>query len=101
MTDSLMFNGLEIRPDEEKAVGKVVQFIRRFGLVTPAILALESCRPLSVVGAQTMHVLSPMAGILTPFVEWDSLARLLDDRRGLDYVLSRLEASGREHHDPE
>ena len=32
-----------------------------------------------------------MAAVLSPMRGWDDLACLLDDRRGLDYLLNRLE----------
>ena len=96
MTAVATFKGLKIDPAQVNAVSKLVRLIHRFGLVTPAILTLESVKPLSVVGAQTMHLLSPVAATLTPVLEWDCLARLLDDRRGLEYLIHRIEHSDRE-----
>ena len=76
----------------KKAVDDTCSFIVRFGMTTPAILAVESMRPLSFVGSQMMHVLSPsIAAFLSP-VSWDALAKLLEKREGLDYFLERLEA---------
>lgn len=61
-------------------------------MTVPALLALESIRPLSFVGSQFMHVLSPSITALFTVPEWDLLAGLLEDRRGIDYVLDRIEA---------
>ena len=91
MKSEINFQGLSISPGQQRAVARIVRFVTRFGLLTPSILALESVRPLSVVGAQSMHLLSPMAAVLSPMRGWDDLACLLDDRRGLDYLLNRLE----------
>ncbi len=88
--------GLVVSPEQEAAVDKVGRFIVRFGLTVPAILALESVRPLSYVGSQFMHVLSPSIGAFLTFPEWDSLAHLLEDRRGLEYVITRIEELDRE-----
>jgi len=71
----------EVTDPQAAAVDKVVRLITRFGLTVPAILSLESVRPLSFVGSQFMHVMSPAVGMLVPHGEWDELASLLEDRR--------------------
>jgi len=76
---------------QQKAVDDTARFIVRFGLTVPAILALESMRPLSFIGSQFMHVLSPSIGAFLSPHSWDALAKLLEDREGLDYFLQRLE----------
>lgn len=87
---------LEPTPAQAAAVSKVARFVVRFGLTVPAILALESLRPLSFVGSQMMHLLSPSIGVFLPVTEWDELARLLEDRRGLEVLLRAIE---REDHE--
>ena len=83
--------GLEVTAEQAAAVDKVVRFIVRFSMTVPAILALEGMRPLSYVGSQFMHVLSPAVVGMLSFSEWDQLAGLLEDRRGLDYVIEQIE----------
>jgi hypothetical protein len=83
-----------LTPSAEQAAAAetVARFVVRTGLVVPAILALESLRPLSFVGSQFMHVLSPSVTAMLPAGSWDALATLLEDRRGLDYLLARIES---------
>lgn len=83
--------GLQVSPEQVAAVDKVGRFIVRFGMTVPAILALEGMRPLSYVGSQFMHLLTPSIGAFLTVPEWDQFARLLEDRRGLEYVLRRIE----------
>lgn len=83
---------LQVTPEQEAAVDKVGKFIVRFGMTVPAILALESVRPLTYVGSQFMHLLSPSIGAFLTVPEWDAMAHLLEDRRGLEYVLRRIES---------
>ena len=87
---------LEVSADQKAAVDKVVRFLVRFGMTVPAILSLETMRPLSFVGSQFMHLLTPSIAVFLTVPEWDHLARLLEDRRGVDYVLHRLETLDRE-----
>lgn len=68
----------------------------RFGLTVPAIVMLESMRPLSFVGSQWMLVLSPAITSLFTLPEWDALAELLEERDGLDVLLDRIEVLDRE-----
>ena len=62
----------------------------------PAVLTLESMRPLSFVGSQFMHVLSPSVTAFLSGPEWDALAHLLEKRQGLEYVIQRIEALSEE-----
>ena len=45
-------SALVVSEEAAAAVDRVARFVVRFGLTIPAILALESMRPLSFVGSQ-------------------------------------------------
>jgi len=87
---------LVVTDAQSEAVEKVAQFLVKFSLTLPAILALETMRPLSFVGSQFMHVLSPSITAILSADSWDELAHLLEDRRGLDYLLGRIEELDKE-----
>ena len=77
--------------EQQEAIDKIARFVVRFGLTVPAILAIEGMRPLSFVGSQFMHILSPSVGALLTTSQWDALARLLERRQGLEFILRRIE----------
>ncbi len=77
---------------EAAAVDSVVGFIDRFGMHVPAILALESMRPLTFVGSQFMHLLTPSLGAFLTVTQWEAMASLLEERDGVEYVIQRIEA---------
>ncbi|MBX2802363.1 MAG: hypothetical protein KTR31_32085 [Myxococcales bacterium] len=77
--------------EEDEAVQAVAQFVVRFGLTVPAVLWLESVRPLSFVGSQAMHMLSPSIAAFLPVNQWDALAALLEERDGLEVLVRRIE----------
>ena len=81
---------------ESEAVDEILKFIVRFGLTVPAILSLETLHPLSRMGSQFMHVLTPSIGVFLSPTHWTALANLLDEPGGLEYLLSRLEAFDRQ-----
>ncbi len=86
---------LEVTEAQAAAVDRVARFVVRFHLTVPALLTLESLRPLSFAGSQFMHVLSPSVTAFLSSDDWDQLALLLEDRRGLDVLLERIEAIDR------
>ena len=84
-------SALVVSEEAAAAVDRVARFVVRFCLTDPAILALESMRPISFVGSQFMHVLSPSVAAVLSASEWDAMAALLEDRRGLDYLIEHIE----------
>ena len=80
---------------EREAVDEVLDFVVRFGLTVPAILTLETLHPLSRMGSQFMHILTPSIGVFLSPTHWTALANLLDEPGGLAYLLSRLESLDR------
>jgi hypothetical protein len=89
---SLANGAFEATPEQDAIVDKVVALIHRFGLVTPAIVALESVRPLNFIGSQFMHVTSPIAALVLVRGQWDVIAGMLEDRRSVEYLICKLEA---------
>lgn len=56
-----------------------------------ALVALESCRPLHYLGAQVLHVIAPLAGIVLSTSALNELAAFLERRGSIDYLCMRLE----------
>ena len=80
---------------EIEAVDETLEFIIRFGLTVPAILTLETLHPLSRMGSQFMHILTPSICVLLSPSHWTAFANLLEKPTGLEYLLSRLECLDR------
>jgi len=85
----------------EKLCAEVVR--RR--LSTPALLFLETTRPLNFLGAQVLHFFSPFLSVLGDAREYKQFASFLEKRGSLDYLCQRIEAlqdeseQGRSEHD--
>jgi len=88
--------GVEVTDAQRAAVERVARFVVRFGLTVPAILALESLRPLSFVGSQFMYLLSPAVTTFLSPRDWDAMAGLLEQRSGIEYVLRVIEQLDRQ-----
>lgn len=86
----------ELTPEEHEAIDAVARFVVRFGLTVPAVLWLESLQPLAYSGSQFMHLLTPAIGAFLPVNQWDALARLLEERGGLDVLVQHIETVDQE-----
>jgi len=61
-------------------------------LQAPALMLLETCRPLNVLGAQTMAFLQPF--VQTTFrgaADYERFMELLDRRETIDALIARIE----------
>jgi hypothetical protein len=83
--------GLEDRALLERVARRVVDL----RLEVPAILTLESCRPLSLVAGQALLFFQPLAQALFPLPHLERFAALLERRDALD-ALTRLIEGGAE-----
>lgn len=80
-------------PERERAL--LEDLLRRIvarGMTAPTILMLEGFRPMGALGAQGMHALAPFAGTVVDPTLWEGLARWLQRRGSLPWLLERLEA---------
>lgn len=92
-----MAERIEPTPEQREAVERLARFVVRFGLTVPAVLAIEGMRPLGFVGSQFMHLLTPSIGVFLTPDQWNAIATLLEQRRGVDVILERIEELDAEH----
>jgi hypothetical protein len=80
----------------DEMVENAARAVVRRRLETPAVAALELHKPLSVVGANLVLLLTPFAA---PFITWkrcDELAFFLMERENVERLCSRIEELARE-----
>ena len=78
--------------DADRALfAKLGAWLARRRLETPAVLFLESVRPLSFIGAQGMYFLEPFARAIFDVTEYERLARLLERRSNLELLVRAIE----------
>ena len=61
-------------------------------MAQPALLFLESSRPLAGVGAAMMHFLQPFATVVVTPAKWSTLATFLERSGSVEYLCLRIEA---------
>jgi len=84
----------DLEPTERQAemVDRLCRYVHRRRMFTPVSMLLELSRPLNYVTAQVLHAISPMIHALFDRDEQDELARFLEQRGSIDYIVERLEA---------
>ncbi|MDD5308515.1 MAG: hypothetical protein PHU25_14430 [Deltaproteobacteria bacterium] len=57
----------------------------------PAVLLLESVRPLSFLGSQVLHAVEPLVRAVFAARDLPVVARALEDRRSVELLVRRIE----------
>ena len=78
-------------PEDQALFDRLARWLVERRLETPALLFLESSRPLSFVGSQAMHFFQPLASVLFATRDYERLARLLEDRDNFEILLATIE----------
>lgn len=76
----------------ERVAGLVVE--RR--LETPAVLLLESSRPLTFLAGQGVLAAVPLIGGFIPPADLEALSRVLDSEENLELLIARIEELARQ-----
>ena len=79
----------ELAPEDRQLLERLAQRIADLRLETPAILTLESTRPLSVLAGQAMLFFEPFAQAIFHYPDYRRLAALIERRDALE-ALTRL-----------
>ncbi|MCZ6601990.1 MAG: hypothetical protein O6952_03180 [Planctomycetota bacterium] len=80
-----------LKEDEERLLDRLAKALVRRRLSAPAILFLESLRPLHFIGSQALVFFAPFAKALVEGKDYDTLTSLLERRIAVDGLLRRIE----------
>ena len=84
-------SGAAVPSGEAAAERAIAARIRRAGLTAPALLWLDSSRPLSFVGGQALRLGEPLWSVFASPARLLELADVLEDRDRLDRLLRLLD----------
>jgi len=79
---------------EERAIeliDKISNFIAKKRMAAPAIMTIESLRPLARIGSQLMHFLAPFAEIIFNAKEYQEFAALLENEEYVRLMVKRID----------
>jgi len=78
-------------PEHKEVMDRFARKIIDWRMTAPAILFLESAKPLSFLGNQALVFFQPMVQAIFNFKTYDEVVEILEDRDNLEYLLSQLE----------
>jgi len=86
-------------PSEEQILiaDKVCSEISRRHLTTPALIFLESFRPLNYIGSQALHFFYPFISAITNAKGYKIFSEFLETRNSIDYLYQRIEEYENQH----
>ncbi len=84
--------GNELLSDDELAIlEKISNYIVQRRMAEPAIMVLETVRPLNFVGSQALAFLAPFATIVFKSEEYERFVLLLEKRGAIPALIDKLE----------
>ena len=82
-----------IPDDENRILDKLAQRVVRWKMSVPAIIFLESIKPLNYIGSQTMVFFEPIVQTLFNFRDYDTFRRAMERREKVERLLQKIEAA--------
>jgi len=112
MTDEETLPEGELAPADLEILSRVANWVAERRMSVPAILFLESHRPLSFVGSQVMIAASPFVATLEPFVrgmlgktftyaDYRRFAELMENRENFETLIVEVERANQRQMDAE
>ncbi len=84
----------ELKPlaeSDRQILETVARRVVELHMEVPAVLALESVRPLSLLGSQALYFFEPVLGSLLHWPHYRRFAELIEDRDVLEHLTRTIE----------
>ncbi len=82
----------KLSPEEVELLDRIAEKIARRGLIAPAVLFLETMRPMNYVGAQFVQFAAPFLDMVSTPGLRERVVALMERRSTAEELLQRLEA---------
>jgi len=82
----------DLTPREQAIIEKLAGKVMRYGLSVPAIMFLESIRPLNFIASQGLLFFEPIVRGLFDFKEYTEFRVFLERRGSVEAILRAIEA---------
>ena len=81
----------EITPQQQEILTKIAQKVVHWKMSVPAVLFLESVKPLNYIGSQLMAFFEPFVQTLFSWKDYDELRKMMEQRETVEKLLRRIE----------
>jgi hypothetical protein len=80
-----------LTPQQEEILTKIARKVVDWKMSVPAILFLESVKPLNYIGSQMMAFFEPFVQAVFSWKDYDEFRRMMEDRGTVEKLLQRIE----------
>lgn len=89
--------GVNLEDCDTDLIRKLADYVVRRNMSVPAIMFLESVRPLNFVGSQAMVFFKPIISRFFTSAEYDKLATIIERREVIDLLIKEIEARAKQN----
>ncbi len=83
--------GEKLEDDDTVLIRKLADFVVRRDMAVPAVMFLESVRPLNFVSSQSMVFFKPILSRFFSRYEYDRISSILEKREVVDLLINEIE----------
>src|SRR5437867_10334765 len=80
-----------LTPHQEEIIDRLAVKVVEWRMSVPAVLFLESVKPLNYIGSQVLVFFAPIANSLFTVKDYDELVALMEERGNIERLLKRIE----------
>ncbi|MGB7062287.1 MAG: hypothetical protein WBF13_08045 [Candidatus Zixiibacteriota bacterium] len=91
----------KLSPRQEEILTKIARKVVHWKMSVPAVLFLESVKPLNYVGSQMMVFFEPFVHALFSWRDYDEVRTMMEERGTVEKLLQRIEQLDSEAQDKE
>jgi len=81
----------ELTPHQEEILDKIAGKVIYWKMSVPAILFLESVKPLNYIGSQMMAFFEPFVQTLFSWKDYEEFRKMMEERGTIELLLQRIE----------
>ncbi|MGB2770624.1 MAG: hypothetical protein WBC88_12940 [Candidatus Zixiibacteriota bacterium] len=81
----------KLTPKQEEILTKIARKVVHWKMSVPAVLFLESVKPLNYVGSQMMVFFEPFVHALVSWKDYDEVRKMMEERGTVEKLLQRIE----------
>jgi hypothetical protein len=81
----------ELTPEQQEILDKIAKKVVLWKMSVPAILFLESVKPLNYIGSQMMVFFEPFVQTLFSWKDYDEFRKMMEERENTERLLQAIE----------
>ncbi len=78
-------------PEEQELMDRIAKRIVKWGMTVPAIMFLESVKPLNYIGSQVMVFFEPFVGAIFDLKDYSLFQQMMEKRHNVENLLLTIE----------